>query len=345
MKWSTQEYTEVAVNHATKKVNTKSGRVEDLGKISSGREQHSSIKCNLCYKPFTKHSNMRRHFFKFHYQLSEDLHTEVSSEHLNSFAYRNSFACSLCDLRFINDTHLDAHLKEHCFNINIRKTGKEVESKRVEVHQSCSKCTKSFPSKRLLHSHKKYCHLRPKQNSPQTLHNHMNSVNSSKLKVSVKKIKKTFQCDKCPKRYYTQISLDFHVTRKHSLLKGTKRSGDFDHRKDSKRTKYAELRDHQDNQEEDQEAIKKVQEVIKDGQEVIRDVQEEACETKCLICGKSFRSDKDLVDHCILCQYENESPSDERRGEDRTEIAGLSQSTNETIENFFAFLDSYRDKS
>ena len=143
----------------------------------------------------------------------------------------------------------------------------------------------------------------------------MNSVNSSKLKVSVNKIKKTFQCDKCPKRYYTQISLDFHVTRRHSLLKGTKRSGDFDHRKDSKRTKYAELSDHQDNQEDDQEddqeAIKELQEVIKDGQEVIRDVQEEACETKCLICGKSFRSDKDLVDHCILCQYENESPSDE----------------------------------
>ena len=164
---------------------------------------------------------MRRHFFRFHYQLSEDLHTEVSSEQLNSLAYRNSFACSLCDLRFINDTLLDAHLKEHCFNINIRKTGaKEVESKRVEGHQSCSKCTKSFPSKRLLHSHKKYCHLRAKQNFPQTLHNHMNSVNSSKLKVSVKKIKKTFQCDKCPKRYYTQISLDFHVTKvcPHSLV-------------------------------------------------------------------------------------------------------------------------------
>ena len=184
----------------TDKVVKGTNDMSKLNKTSSKHLKDSQItKCNLCYKSFYKNSHMRKHFYRYHHHMSEFLHNTVPPEKLNS-------PCSLCDLKFLDDSLLDDHLKIHYLSDN------------AESKSELKRAKKSKPNKFKDLTTCQLCQLDYKTEGK--LIRHKNSVHSTELEALEKKIKKSdliYKCCHCPKRYFTQVSLDFHIVRKHNF--------------------------------------------------------------------------------------------------------------------------------
>ena len=281
--------------NADDNTNMSPGSREISGEISSAAGKDTSslhqkdrgcIKCNLCYQPFAKNSDMKRHFYRHHHDMAmrEFLHTEVPSEKLIS-------PCSLCDLRFLNDDLLDEHVKKHYLS-DVEGSQKS----NAEYRTICKLCLLDYKT-------------------VSNLINHKNSVHSSELEAFEKNIKKKdliYKCvqGQCPKRYFTKISLDFHISRIHNLTSG-KRPRDADDHVSGGRIEFKNPRH-------------SIQGLNKD--------DHYQTQSKCLLCGKTLGSEKDLFDHCL----EEHSLLHSDKSDN---ISGLS--TNQTIDNFFSFLDSF----
>ena len=251
-------------------------------------------KCSLCYQTFEKNSHLRKHFYRYHHHLRQYLNIKVSPQKLISH-------CSLCDLKFLNDDLLDEHTKQHYLSDN-GKNKSNVNGSKTSNDKHPTIC--------------KLCLLDYK--TEENLMNHKNSVHSSELEAFKKNIKKNdliYKCGQCPKRYFTRISLDFHVSRKHSLNIG-KRPRDADNNASRGRSQLPRL-----------------------NVSSLHKGQSHKKQNKCFLCGKSLISERDLIDHCID-EHSGRSNSDESDNS-----SGLSKSTNQTIENFFGFLDSFGGNS
>ena len=195
--------------------------------------------CNICGKNFKSHLFWKDHLEKHVANFLESFET---------------FECSLCDKKFVNENLKNVHIWKHLKSVQCNDCGKTFNSQTdLMVHQDvhekvknykCEHCGKSFISESYLEKHIsvhdlirslpcEYCQKVFSKNSD--LRHHIDAVHKGiknhvctkcgkgfvelfKLRNHVKIVheaKRKFKCDLCHKDFDTFTDLKYHISKKH----------------------------------------------------------------------------------------------------------------------------------